>query len=61
MRLVTSIVVALLLSGLLTACADRQPNSSAPKLWQSDTRQSGAPTPTVTLTEPAGGPTRERR
>lgn len=57
MRLAAPIVAALLLAGLASACAEEKQQAPATlKLWQTGTRA-----PTVTLTEPAGGPTRERR
>ncbi|WP_199429108.1 hypothetical protein [Qaidamihabitans albus] len=59
MRYAVSIVAVLALAGFAAGCAEQgaqnHPASSAPKLWQTGTRA-----PTVTLTEPAGGPTRDR-
>ncbi|PRX47592.1 hypothetical protein B0I33_105171 [Prauserella shujinwangii] len=57
MRLAVTIVAVVALAGLTAACGEeRHPASSAPKLWQTGTR-----TPTVTLTEPAGGPLKDLR
>ncbi|TWE14095.1 hypothetical protein [Prauserella muralis] len=53
MRVVAAIVAALAVAALTASCAEKpQPqNTSTAKLWQTGTRA-----PTVTLTEPAGGP-----
>ncbi|MFF5985719.1 hypothetical protein [Prauserella flavalba] len=59
MRFATSIAVssvaALALAAVVAGCGSESPETSTPKLWQTGTRA-----PTVTLTEPAGGPTRDR-
>lgn len=60
MRLAASIVAALLLAGLCAGCADEpEPRptsgSTSSTLWKTGTRL-----PTVTLTEPASGPVRDR-
>ncbi|WP_019812750.1 hypothetical protein [Saccharomonospora saliphila] len=59
MRLASSLAVAVLLIGSAAACADREPRSSAPTMWRAPaSAPQTATTPMVTLTEPAGGPTR---
>ncbi|WP_298180374.1 hypothetical protein [Saccharomonospora sp.] len=55
MRYVSSLVVTVLVAVLVSGCSGRQAvpsNSTHPK--------PSSQTPTVTLTEPAGGPTRAR-
>ncbi|PXY34683.1 hypothetical protein [Prauserella endophytica] len=59
MRIATSIAVssvtAVAFAAMVAGCGGESPDTSSPKVWQTGTR-----TPTVTLTEPAGGPTRDR-
>ncbi|WP_026455541.1 hypothetical protein [Saccharomonospora iraqiensis] len=65
MRLAGSLVVTLLLAGLAAGCADSNPDTSAPApdpapVAPGPSDPSGE-VPTVTLTEPAGGPDRSAR
>lgn len=62
MRFAGSLVVTLLLAGLAAGCADSGPDASAPARGPAPATSSpSGEVPTVTLTEPAGGPDRSTR
>ncbi|WP_007026184.1 hypothetical protein [Saccharomonospora iraqiensis] len=62
MRFAGSLVVTLLLAGLAAGCADSGPDTSAPAPNPAPVAPGpSGEVPTVTLTEPAGGPDRSAR